>query len=257
MMPAKPSAHASRADDRRVCSAFAGRCLRGWVPSIEAGLTRAHGALWALRKGMDIPMGVDRRSDSIEFWFDPSCPFTWQTSVWLRDVAGRQGLAVRWRLMSLAVLNEGRSLPAERLELLRQAGLALRVLAAADEYGGSEAVGDLYRELGRARHEYNTPYGPELFRPAVAQAGLPDHVAAAAGEERFDAAVRASHAAAQRRIGSEAGSPILAIAGGRGFFGPVVVPPPIGEEADTLFEAVRLLNSVQSFSELKTARAAL
>jgi hypothetical protein len=41
---------------------------------------------------------------------------------------------------------------------------------------------------------------------------------------------------------------------GRGFFGPVVVPVPRGDEALTLFEALRLAADVPSFSELKTKR---
>jgi hypothetical protein len=69
--------------------------------------------------------------------------------------------------------------------------------------------------------------------------------------------VRSSHEEAQRRVGTGSGSPILAVDGGRGFFGPVVVPPPLGEQAETLFRAVKLLSSVPAFSELKTARADL
>jgi len=32
----------------------------------------------------------------VAFWFDPSCPFTWQTSRWLRAVADARGLPVDW-----------------------------------------------------------------------------------------------------------------------------------------------------------------
>ena len=33
---------------------------------------------------------------AVDFWFDPSCPFTWQTSRWLRAVADARGLPVDW-----------------------------------------------------------------------------------------------------------------------------------------------------------------
>jgi 2-hydroxychromene-2-carboxylate isomerase len=202
-------------------------------------------------------VGAALRSGEVEFWFDPSCPFTHQTSLWLREVADRQGLSVRWRLMSLAVLNEGRAASPEREERFRQAGRVLRVLAAAEEHGGNDAVGRLYEVLSRARHEDGTPLGQAVLEKAVHEVGLPSEIAAAADQDGYDAVVRASHQEGQRRIGTEAGSPILALAGGRGFFGPVVAPAPTGKEADRLLEAFRLLDSVPSFSELKTARSAL
>ena len=197
---------------------------------------------------------ADENSGTVDFWFDPSCPYTWNASVWLWEVAQRRALVLRWHLMSLAVLNEDRPVPPEHREPLQQGRRALRVLAAAEEYGGNDALADLYRVLGTRRHENGVPYNPALLCEAVREAGLPDGIAAAADEERHDDAVRASHEAAQRRIGTAAGSPILALAGQRGFFGPVVDPAPTGEQADSLLEAIRLLTSVTSFSELKTAR---
>jgi hypothetical protein len=175
----------------------------------------------------------------------------------LLDVATRRGLDVRWHLMSLSVLNEGREVPQQFREGMRQARRALRVLAAAEETGRPDAVGRLYSLLGARRHEQGAAYDDEVLRAAVAEAGLPPEIAAAADDESRDAVVRASHDAAQRRVGTEAGSPVLALGGGRGYFGPVVVPPPTGDEADRLFDAVHLLSSVPGFSEIKTARAPL
>ena len=48
---------------------------------------------------------------TVTFWFDPSCPFTWRTSRWIRAVAPRKGAAVDWRIMSLGILNEGKDIP--------------------------------------------------------------------------------------------------------------------------------------------------
>jgi 2-hydroxychromene-2-carboxylate isomerase len=192
---------------------------------------------------------------TIDFWFDPGCPFTWRTSRWLTDVAARGGFPVHWRLMSLAIVNEGTEVPEEYREASRQGWRALRVLAAADQAGGPEAVGRLYSALGRRRHEQGQAYDDDVLRAAVDEAELADDVAKAADDESLDAAIRASHEQGQRRVGTTLGSPILAMDGARGYFGPIVVPPPVGAEADRLFEAVRLLSSVPGFSELKTARA--
>jgi hypothetical protein len=87
----------------------------------------------------------------------------------------------------------------------------------------------------------------------VADAGLPESVAAAVDDEGLDAAVRSEHEASQSAVGDTAGSPVTALRGRR-FFGPVVVPVPTGDEALELFEAVRLVAGVPAFSELKTAR---
>jgi 2-hydroxychromene-2-carboxylate isomerase len=189
----------------------------------------------------------------VEFFFDPGCPFTWRTSRWLTTVAAAGAATVTWRLMSLAVLNEGREIPEQFREGMRQGTRVLRALAAAQEHGGSDAVARLYTVLGTRRHEGGASYDDASVAAAVAEAGLPESVAAAVDDEGRDAAVRAEHEASQTAVGDAAGSPVTALLG-RGFFGPVVVPPPTGDEALALFEAVRLAAGVPGFSELKTAR---
>lgn len=191
---------------------------------------------------------------SIEFWFDPGCPFTWRTSRWLTDVAARREMSVTWRLMSLAVLNEGKEIPEQFRARIAQGTRTLRVLAACDEAGGQEALRRLYSALGSRVHEQGAPDDDDALRAAIAEAGLDESLAAAADDARYDDRIRASHAAGQRRVGIEAGSPVTAI-GDAAFHGPVVSPVPTGEEAMRLFDAVRLLAAVPSFSELKTARA--
>jgi predicted DsbA family dithiol-disulfide isomerase len=193
--------------------------------------------------------------EHIDFWFDPACPFTWRTSRWLLEVADQRPVEITWRLMSLSVLNAGKDIPEQYREPMRQGARALRVLAAAQDSGGQGAVARLYTALGTRRHEHGKDYEDGELQDAVAEVGLPASVAAAADEERYDAMVLASHEEGQRRVGAEVGSPVIAVGGGRGFFGPVVVPVPTGAEALRLLDAVRLLASVPSFSELKGARA--
>ncbi|MBW3605290.1 MAG: DsbA family protein, partial [Actinobacteria bacterium] len=43
----------------------------------------------------------------MEFFFDPVCPFCWVTSRWVRHVQRLRELQVRWRFVSLRMLNEG------------------------------------------------------------------------------------------------------------------------------------------------------
>jgi 2-hydroxychromene-2-carboxylate isomerase len=192
---------------------------------------------------------------AITFFFDPACPFTWRTSRWVRDVAARRGEPVTWRFLSLAVLNEGnKDLPEQFRPVLAWGRTAHRVLAAADQRYGQDAVDRLYSALGRRVHYENADKGTATLAAAIAEADLPAELIEAADDPGFDAVVRASHDEAQARVGTETGSPVVAIDDGPAFFGPVVVPVPEGDDADRLFEALRLLATVPQFSEVKRAR---
>jgi protein-disulfide isomerase-like protein with CxxC motif len=191
---------------------------------------------------------------AITFYFDPMCPFTWRTSRWVRDVAGRTGEPVTWKFLSLAVLNEGKDVPEQFRPVLAFGRTAHRVLAAADQTYGQEAVERLYSALGRRLHYENAGPDTVTLAAAVAEAQLPADLVDAVEDSSLDTVVRASHDEAQARVGTETGSPVTAVDGGPGFFGPVVAPVPEGADADRLFEALRLLSAVPQFSELKRAR---
>jgi len=191
---------------------------------------------------------------SITFWFDASCPFTWRTSRWIRDVAARQGRSLQWQPMSLAILNEGKEIPEQYRQSHTHSRRAARLLIATGQRHGQAAVERLYTAIGVRRHDKGEPWSTELLTGALSDADLPADLIAAADDTALEEPLRESHDAGQARVGTESGSPILAIGDDRGFFGPVVVPIPEGEDADRLFEAVRLLAAVPQFSELKGSR---
>ncbi|MEE1938228.1 disulfide bond formation protein DsbA [Streptomyces sp. TRM 70361] len=193
----------------------------------------------------------------VDFWFDPVCPYTWITSRWLREVERVRPVRVRWRLMSLQVLNEGREVNPEDPEGEWGEYLwhPVRMCAAVEREYGTEAMGRFYDRLGERLHvrgEWDAPAG------ALADCGLPAERAAAAESTAYDAAVRASHAEAMALVGEDVGTPVTAVPapdGGRaGLFGPVVSPAPRGEAAGRLWDGVQLLASVPGFSELGRAR---
>jgi len=191
---------------------------------------------------------------AITFWFDPACPYTWRTSRWIRDVAARRGDPVTWRFLSLAILNEGKDLPEQFRAYLAWSRGMHRVLVATEERYGQEAVDRLYTAVGQRVHDRDEERDDAVIVAALADAGLPADLAAARDDTSLDKVVRASHDEAQARVGTESGSPVVAIGDGPAFFGPVIHPIPEGEEADRLFEALRLLSTVPQFSELKRAR---
>jgi 2-hydroxychromene-2-carboxylate isomerase len=193
-------------------------------------------------------------SDDVTFWFDPVCPFTWRTSRWLRGVVAARNLTIGWRLMSLAILNEGKEIPEQYRAGMAASRRAGRLLTATGAKCGSDAVDRLYTEIGVRLHEQRRSLDDELLTEALATAGLPADLLASADDTGLDQAIRDSHQAGQARVGTESGSPVLAVGDGPGFFGPVVVPIPEGEAAEKLFDAVRLLSAVPEFSELKRSR---
>jgi 2-hydroxychromene-2-carboxylate isomerase len=191
---------------------------------------------------------------SVTFYLDPTCPYTWRASRWIRDVAARRGEDLRWRLLSLSILNEGRDVPEQYRAGMAWGTGVLRVLAATDSRHGQEAFDRLYTAIGERIHERGGDKDATTIAAAIADAGLPEDLATAAGDATLDTSVRASHDESQDRVGTETGSPVTAFGDGPAFFGPVLSSVPPGDEADRLFDALRLLSTVPQFSELKRAR---
>ena len=197
----------------------------------------------------------------VHFYFDATCPWTWLTSRWLVDVARQRDLVVGWRTFSLAVLNEGKPFPPELLEAVpdlpaRQAlGVRiLRLVQALADAGRNDDVGRLYSEVGRRLHVEGSAPEPGLLAEAAAAAGVEDRLAAA-DDEAWDGPVRVSTEDGVARAGPDVGSPVLLLDGhDRGFFGPIVSPPPTGEDAVRLWDTVVTLHSLPTFLELKRGR---
>ena len=192
---------------------------------------------------------------TVTFWFDPSCPFTWNTSRWLRAAAAERGEPVRWRLMSLAVLNADKDVPEQFVEGMRLSRLASRVLARTAREHGNDGLDALYTALGTRLHEQGgESISRDMVAAAVTDAGLPADLMAAYDDGSMDADIEASHAEGQQRVGDDAGSPVVAFGDGPGYFGPIVTQPPTGADSAKLYEAMTLLSAVPQFAELKRAR---
>ncbi|WP_050503117.1 disulfide bond formation protein DsbA [Streptomyces monomycini] len=189
-----------------------------------------------------------------DFWFDPVCPYTWIAAQWLREVTRVRPVGVRLRLMSLQVLNEGREVNPEDPggEWGAYLWAPVRACAAVQQRYGHAALGRFYRALGIRLHHRGEWDGIER---ALSDAGLPREVAAAAWTTEYDAVIRSSHARAVALVGTDVGTPVVAV-GGAAFFGPVVSPAPRGEAAGRLWDGVLKLASVPGFHELRRPAAA-
>ncbi|MFD6100257.1 DsbA family protein [Nocardiopsis flavescens] len=188
-----------------------------------------------------------------DMWFDPACPWAWITSRWLLEVEKVRPVRVRWHVMSLGVLNEGRDLPQDYRELLDASWAAVRVCVAAEQRLGPEVLGPLYTALGTRFHNGAEPRTEETIRAALAEAGLPGDLAEAGDSTEYDEALRTSHAEAMKLVGEDVGTPVIQIEG-VAFFGPVITPVPRGEEAGRLWDGVRLVAGTDGFFELKRTR---
>ncbi|MEV3921809.1 mycothiol-dependent nitroreductase Rv2466c family protein [Actinomadura coerulea] len=183
-----------------------------------------------------------------DVWFDPSCPYTWITTRWLVEAAGVRPVEPRWHLLSLAALNEGRDDDPEN-DPEGYLWLPARVCAAVAGEAGQEALGRFYAAFGARVHERGERE-PRTVPGALAEAGLPEELAAAARDDRYDDAVRASTAEGLARVGPHVGTPVVAV-GERAFFGPVLSRIPRGEEAGRLWDATLLVAGTPGFHELK------
>lgn len=201
------------------------------------------------------------RHVTADFWFDPSCPYTWLTSRWLVEVAKVRPVRVRWNLMSLSVLNEGREDDPEG-DPEGYLWVPVRICAAVRQEHGQEALARFYTALWTAGSEAEDDGGQEWLndlRESLERAGLPPALAEAGMSEAYDGAVRASHEEAISLVGTHVGTPVIAVeqADGEGrtaFFGPVISRVPTGEDAARLWDGVLLVAGTAGFHELRSTQ---
>lgn len=190
---------------------------------------------------------------TVDFWLDPSCPLTWLTARWIRTVAEHRPVDVRWRVMSLSVLNEDKEVDPEGDEH-GCLWFPARVCAAVQAQHGHEALGRFHHALWTAEDGGALEWLDDQSR-ALARAGLPENLTEAGRGAEYDPALRASHEQAMALVEGEVGTPVLAVDDHRGprraFFGPVVDTPLEQEDALRLWEGLLLVSGVPGFRELK------
>jgi 2-hydroxychromene-2-carboxylate isomerase len=190
----------------------------------------------------------------IDIWVDHACPWAWLTSRWLLETTKVRDIDVSFHVMSLAVLNEGRDMSEEYLELLARTWGPVRVLIAAQQRHGDQVVEPLYSAMGERYHVAGEKDPDALLVDSLRDAGLEEDLAKAAYVTDYDDALRASHFEGMNPVGFDVGTPVIHV-GDIAFFGPVVTPAPKGEAAGTLFDGVLAVASTPGFYELKRTRS--
>jgi len=190
---------------------------------------------------------------SVDFWLDPACPLTRHTARWITQVADEVPLQVRWRAMSLSVLNEHRDDDPEG-DPHGYLWIPARVAVAVQTEHGHAALGAfhdaLWTEPDGTEREWIGDIGEALHR-----SGLPAGLAEVGTSTEYDQELRASHHEGVDHIDAEIGTPVLLITtpdgSRRAFFGPVLSAVPARPDAIRLWEATLLMTSVPTFREIK------
>ncbi|AJM77608.1 DsbA family protein [Rathayibacter toxicus] len=191
---------------------------------------------------------------TVDFWFDPSCPWAWLTSRFVDEVTAARELDVRWHIFSLTVLNEDKDIDEEHRVVFARALRYTRLVTAVVEREGRQHVKPLYDALGTRIHRAGRSDSDLIMAESLADLVLPADLVQFADSEVYDGPLRASHLDAIHRVGQDVGTPVIAI-GDVAFFGPVISPTPRGEQALTLWDGIVMAASYDGFFELKRSRS--
>jgi len=203
--------------------------------------------------------GIDHVVRRVTFHFDPSCPWTWLTSRWLRQVAAKEGFEIELAPFSLAHLeqDEAGTWSVDKRDKRESAQSVLRVVQHLLEAGDRATAERVYETWGDRAHQQRRRRDPALVAEVVRAARLDEAAAAAAGDTALDATIAERTDAALAAVGEGVGSPILEWDGADGpvwVFGPIIDELPPDGEAVELWQGVQALAAQTRFKELKRGR---
>jgi predicted DsbA family dithiol-disulfide isomerase len=192
---------------------------------------------------------------NVRFWVDPACPWCWTTSQWIRRIADEKDLHITWEPISLMVKNDTQP-DSPWYSAVKWTYDLLRVMESVRAAGLEDRLGDLYKEYGRRiHHEGQREWDPALALEAV---GLDVSHAAAADDPQWDEPLRARMSEGLALVGTDVGTPIIAITRADGkemaTFGPVITKAPSHDDALKLWDAFLTLTTLDEFWELKRTR---
>ncbi|OBJ87200.1 hypothetical protein [Mycobacterium asiaticum] len=192
---------------------------------------------------------------AVTMWFDPVCPYTWNTARWLHGAAIELGFDIDWQLANLAILNEGRELPPPQQTRMADSARVGRLMAAIQREMGTEGLWAAYFTFGQ--RYFAQPPGTiddGLIHDVLTAVDARETTARALSDASLDELLQHSHRAGQDALGEPGGSPILSI-NDHAFFGPVLTAVPPAEQSTAPFDAIATLAATAPFAQLQRPRA--
>ncbi|CAN5423249.1 Rv2466c family mycothiol-dependent reductase [soil metagenome] len=195
-------------------------------------------------------------AERVRFYFDPICPWCYQTSRWARRLEELGVLELDWGVFSLELQNRSNE-PEDLARAHARSERELRTAIAVRDHAGPTGVGAFYEQLGARVHQLGEPLEDSAtVTGALRDAGLAPEVASQAMEDDSTLErVATEHRALCDRTRSF-GVPTIVLDAGDGpaIFGPVIVEVPDDDDAVALWEHVSWLVRHDSFAELKRER---
>lgn len=185
-------------------------------------------------------MTASNRPNTLDFHFDPLCPWAFQTSLWIRDVRDQLGFELNWRFFSLETINlaEGKNPPWSRPWSY---GWSLMRVAAFLRRESMELCDKWYLGAGTALHLHGRKaHSPQVAREIATEIGLdPGVVDEALADQSTHDEVRHEHTEVVALGGFGVPTLVFERDGVRdALFGPVLIDPPSGQKAIELFDLV-------------------
>jgi 2-hydroxychromene-2-carboxylate isomerase len=187
----------------------------------------------------------------VEFYVDPSCPWAWVTSRWVKEVAPARDLSLTWRSYCLEIRDDYDVAPTVPGHL-REAALAghalshrmLRVFEAVRAAAGEDAVDALYTAWGARFFARGATRDDSLLTTCLDACGLDPALAGAADDEKWDGPITESMEVAYAFGGPKTQTPTIVVRDEppHGFKGPVMAPAPTGEAAVRLWDAIQVVS---------------
>jgi hypothetical protein len=202
----------------------------------------------------------------VEVFVDPSCPWAWITSQWIKEVAPQRDLVVTWPSYCLEIRDDygvAPTMPEER----REAAIAahalshrmLRIFEAARSRSGEAAVDALYAAWGPAFFVRDRADDDTLLSACLAACGAAPDLIDAADDEKWDAPIEESMQVAYAFGGPKTQTPTIVVRADppHGFKGPVMAPAPTGAAALELWDAIQVISRQSGFFEITRPRSNL
>jgi predicted DsbA family dithiol-disulfide isomerase len=196
-------------------------------------------------------------AESIRFYFDPLCPWCYQTSRWARRLDELGVVDVEWRVFSLAIVNGGDE---GRAAADTGSAPSLRTAIAARNTHGNDAVGAFYKALSDARHQRGLPLDDHaVIKASLREAGLEAEMLeqALADPSTWEAVQREHDEAVS--VHKAFGVPTIVLDGGDGphMFGPIISDIPDDEAAVDLWRHFVWMARNPNVAEIKRDRRPL